>query len=178
MKQYIITTTPSMCLMMYHYIVLCFVFAFCLVSRHGVYVVSVLYDGGLLPDIMLLTQCYYHRGTRLNAMKSCFCLCGLCSHLLNALTFSSLIGGCSEGLDALRFFLKQHAVWCSKKKKKKNVSQDTTLSGQTYFKENLNASRPSEHPPVRGENVKTFRWDHRLQINTKYLMGFKRVPRW
>ena len=28
------------------------------------------YNGGLLPDIILLTQCYYHRGTRLNAMKS------------------------------------------------------------------------------------------------------------
>ena len=24
--------------------------------------VSVQYDGGLLPDIILLTQCYYHRG--------------------------------------------------------------------------------------------------------------------
>ena len=32
------------------------------------------------------------------------------------------------------------------------------------LKENLNASRPSEHPPVRGENVKRFGWDHRLQI--------------
>ena len=31
-----------------------------------------------------------------------------------------------------------------------------------FLKKNLNASRPSEHPPVRGENVKTFRWDHRL----------------
>ena len=31
--------------------------------------VSVQYNGGFLPDIMLLTQCYYHRGTRLNAMK-------------------------------------------------------------------------------------------------------------
>ena len=31
--------------------------------------VSVQYDGGFLPDIILLTQCYYHRGTRLNAMK-------------------------------------------------------------------------------------------------------------
>ena len=28
----------------------------------------------------------------------------------------------------------------------------------------MNPSRPSEHPPVRGENAKTFRWDHRLQI--------------
>ena len=33
-----------------------------------------------------------------------------------------------------------------------------------YLKKNLNASRPSEHPPVRVENVKTFMWDHRLQI--------------
>ena len=31
--------------------------------------VSVKYNGGLFPDIILLTQCYYHRGTRLNAMK-------------------------------------------------------------------------------------------------------------
>ena len=37
---------------------------------------------------------------------------------------------------------------------------------KTDFKKKiLNASRPSEHPPVRGENVKTFRWDHRLQIH-------------
>ena len=27
------------------------------------------------------------------------------------------------------------------------------------MKKNLNASRPSEHPPVRGENVKMFTWD-------------------
>ena len=38
--------------------------------------VSVQYNGGLLPDIMLLTQCCYHRGTRLNAIKR-FCLCSL-----------------------------------------------------------------------------------------------------
>ena len=31
-------------------------------------VVSVQYNGGLLPDIILLTHGYYHRGTRLNAM--------------------------------------------------------------------------------------------------------------
>ena len=32
--------------------------------------VSVQYNGGLLPDIILLTQGHYHnRGTRLNAMK-------------------------------------------------------------------------------------------------------------
>ena len=38
--------------------------------------VTVQYKSGLLPDIILLTQCYYHRVTRLNAMKS-FCLCSL-----------------------------------------------------------------------------------------------------
>ena len=37
---------------------------------------SVQYNGGFLPDIILLTQCYYHRGNRLNAMKR-FCLCSL-----------------------------------------------------------------------------------------------------
>ena len=38
----------------------------------------------------------------------------------------------------------------------------------------MNASGPAEHPPVRGENVKTFRWDHRLQIQTSsyHLNGF------
>ena len=31
--------------------------------------VSVQCNGGLLLDIIMLTQCWYHRGTRLNAMK-------------------------------------------------------------------------------------------------------------
>ena len=52
-----------------------FVFAVFLVSLHGENV-SVQYNGGLLPDIILLTQCYYHRRTRLNAMKR-FCICSL-----------------------------------------------------------------------------------------------------
>ena len=38
--------------------------------------VSVQYNDGLLPDIILLTQCYYHRGTHLNAMNE-FCICTL-----------------------------------------------------------------------------------------------------
>ena len=32
-------------------------------------------------------------------------------------------------------------------------------------------------PQSRGKNVKTFRWDHRLQIQNLF-MAFKRVPRW
>ena len=31
-------------------------------------VVSAQYNGGLLPDIILLTKSYYHGGTRLNTM--------------------------------------------------------------------------------------------------------------
>ena len=31
-------------------------------------IISVQYNGRLLPDIILLTQGYYHRGTRLNTM--------------------------------------------------------------------------------------------------------------
>ena len=38
--------------------------------------VSVQYNGGSLPDIILLTQGYYHWGTYLNAMKR-FCNCSL-----------------------------------------------------------------------------------------------------
>ena len=39
-------------------------------------VVSIQHNGGLLPDIILLTQCYLHRGTRLNAIKK-FCICSV-----------------------------------------------------------------------------------------------------
>ena len=68
---------------------------------------SVQYNGGLLPDIVIpsLTQCYYYWGTRLNAMKM-LCLCSLWSHLLSVLTFPPPCVGCSEGLDAFRFFFK------------------------------------------------------------------------
>ena len=77
--------------------------------------VSVQYNGGFLPDIILLTQCYYHRGIRLYAMKvtrlyamltQCyyhwgirsnaikrFCLGGsLCCHLKRFDNFSPCLG--------------------------------------------------------------------------------------
>ena len=58
--------------MMYYYIVsvLFFLFVWC----PGMAINKCQYNGGLLPDIILLTQSYYHddRGTRLNAMKSFF----------------------------------------------------------------------------------------------------------
>ena len=57
----------------------------------------------------------------------------------------------------------------------KAICYQGDISG-TFQKKNMNASRPCEHPQVRGENVKTFRWDHRLQIQNIF-MAFKRVPR-
>ena len=85
------------------------------------------------------------------------------------------------------------------KNKTDNVGHHHT---HMLFKKNLIAPRPSEHPPkfsfsenvvvkrkIRtrlnllsipqsgGESVKTFRWDHRLQIKN-LLMAFKWVPRW
>ena len=47
---------------------LLFFWYFCMVIN-----VSVQYNGGLLPNIILLTQCYSHRGTRFNALKR-FCI--------------------------------------------------------------------------------------------------------
>ena len=79
--------------------------------------VSVQYNGGLLPDIILLTQRNFHRGTRLNAMKR-FCICSLWSHL-NVLTFSPpLTGGCSEGLGAFWFFFKKYILPCPRSRLK------------------------------------------------------------
>ena len=75
------------------------------------------------------------------------------SHL-NVMTFFSLTGGCSEGLDAFIFF--------SKNKNKCSL------------KKNLNASRPSEHPQSGGKCQNVLR-DHRLQIykiSSWHLNGF------
>ena len=42
-------------------------------------IISAQYNGGLLPDIILLTQGYYPGGTRLNIMQW-LCLYSLCSN--------------------------------------------------------------------------------------------------
>ena len=57
-----------------------------------------------------------------------------------------------------------------------NVKNTTQPLHIKCLKKKMNASRPSEHPPVRRKNVKTFRWDHRLQRKNLF-MAF-RVPRW
>ena len=57
---------------------------------------------------------------------------------------------------------------------------DLSLYWCIVLKKNQSAPRPPEHPPVMGEkNVKTFRWDQRLQIQNLF-MAFKQfgVPAW
>ena len=60
--------------------------------------------------------------------------------------------------------------------KAKRWKSDPKKLGPQFLKKNMNASRPSGHPPVRGKNVKTFRWDPKLQIQNLFI-AFKRVPR-
>ena len=48
-------------------------------------------------------------------------------------------------------------------------STDCRWFFERSLKKNLNAPRPSEHSPVRGENVETFRWDDRLQIKNLFM---------
>ena len=62
---------------MMYYIVFVLFFGWCLCMT--INNVSAQRNGGLLPDIILLAQCYYNhinRGTRLNAVKM-FCICSL-----------------------------------------------------------------------------------------------------
>ena len=47
---------------MYIYIKYTYIYIYEYIERH-------------LPDIILLTQCYYHRGIRLNDAMKRFCLC-------------------------------------------------------------------------------------------------------
>ena len=85
--------------------------------------VNVQYNGGFLPDIILWTQYYLHRGTCLNAMKR-FCICNLLIPPKRFDIFSPITGGCSEGLGQ---------VWSdfSLKKTQKNKAPDSQTSQAT-----------------------------------------------
>ena len=72
--------------------------------------VSVQYNGGFLPDIILLTQCYYHRETRLKCHGEVLSLQPMIPpkrfDIFSPLTDRYYnTGGCSEGLDAFIFSL-------------------------------------------------------------------------
>ena len=62
--------------------------------------VSVQYNGGLLPDIILLTQCYFHRsGNPFKCHEEVLYLQPLIQPKRFDI-FPPLTGGCSEGLGA------------------------------------------------------------------------------
>ena len=55
--------------------------------------VNLQYNGGFLPDIVLWTQCYLHRGT-----FAAFCICSLLIPPKRFDISPPITGGCSEGL--------------------------------------------------------------------------------
>ena len=69
---FVMYITTTMCDGVLH----CFLFLMFFWCPYMAINVNVQYNGGFLPDIVLLTQCYLHRGTCLNAMKR-FCICSL-----------------------------------------------------------------------------------------------------
>ena len=85
--------------MVYYYIVsglfLMFFWCPCMAINN----VKVQYNGGLLPDIILLTQCYLHpiRGTCLKCHEEILYLQPLIPPKRFDI-FSPITGGCSEGL--------------------------------------------------------------------------------
>ena len=62
--------------------------------------VNVQYNGGLLPDIIMLTQYYLHRGICFNAMQEVLYLQPLIPPKRFDM-FPPITGGCSEGLGVL-----------------------------------------------------------------------------
>ena len=72
--------------------------------------VSVQYNGGLLPDIIMLTQCYYHHSLG-NPFRCHEDILSLQPTMIlpnkRFDMFFPLTRGCSEGLDAFRFFFEQ-----------------------------------------------------------------------
>ena len=79
--------------------------------------VNVEYNGGFLPDIILWTQCYLHRGTCLNAMKR-FCICSLLISPKRFDIFPPITDGCSEGLGVVQ---REHKIEHKKDKKKGTI---------------------------------------------------------
>ena len=69
---FVVYITTTMC----DGVLLCLLFLMFFWCPYMAINVNVQYNGGFLPDIILLTQCYLHRGTCLNAMKR-FCICSL-----------------------------------------------------------------------------------------------------
>ena len=147
--------------------------------------------GCIPPLIGLPSLRFYAVGSSLFLLSVCFCLCSLfyrddvlCWLLLARPFLYAFHAHLRFPVDLVWFRLSCDHGWIRSgsvnvRKQQQCASlptRDLTVV-VAFFKENQNAPRPSEHPPVREENVKTFRWDQRLQIQNLF-MAFKRVPRW
>ena len=66
--------------------------------------IRIQYNGGFIPDIILLTECYYHRRTDLMSYKR-FCLFSACSHLINVFTIIPLVWGMLRRFRCVQIFL-------------------------------------------------------------------------
>ena len=78
--------------------------------------VSVQYNVGLLPDIILSTQCYYHWGTHLNAMKKILSLQPMIPPNKRFDIFPPMWDAQKVGLDAFRFFFKHKSYFLVRNK--------------------------------------------------------------
>ena len=63
--------------------------------------VNVQYNGGFLPDIILLTQCYLHSGNLFKCHEEVLYLQPLIPPKKRFDIFPPITGGCSEGLGVL-----------------------------------------------------------------------------
>ena len=107
--------------------------------------ISVQYNGGFLLDIILLTQGYYHRGTRLNTCCCCCCCC--CLHIKSRSDLYSVLSNIRTGpTDANAF--RGHRL--------------TTQKGYTYQKEIKGPREVNTHATI-GKEMKTPRKIIRLQ---------------
>ena len=71
------------------------------------------------------------------------------------------LGRCSSDLflsSRPRTGLATTHIMCMVEARLVNVKKTTATTDMYYFKKSLNAPRPFEHPPVRGENVKKNVW--------------------
>ena len=107
--------------------------------------ISVQYNGGFLLDLILLTQGYYHRGTRLNTCCCCCCCC--CLHIKSRSDLYSVLSNIRTGpTDANAF--RGHRL--------------TTQKGYTYQKE-IKGPREVNTHAIIGKEKKTPRKIIRLQ---------------
>ena len=76
---------------------------------------------------------------------------------------------CSSGVSSYK-------LWSRDSTRAGNVCAHHQSFTRTWYELKSFFLKENEYPPVREEKVKTFRWDHRLQIQNLF-MAVRRVPR-